>query len=257
MDRSQCRFVRSRLVAQPQHTARTRAGTGQPWIVIFAADGVSEPSWGGPACRDTSSKRVECVEVVAAASAVRASARDSRRRAARRRAMAAPRAATGRVGTPGRRCAGRATRADPSAAHAASVVARRTIEQRPQVAAVDRPHAGDRARARAATKTQQHRLGLVVERVPEQHRRRPARPRPRRRVRRSGPPGPRASDTTDVPDPVRQRLDGVEPELGTEGLHPGRLRRGIVAQTVVDGQQPGGHSSCLPRLEGDGCGQRQ
>ena len=93
--------------------------------------------------------RVEGVVVLAVAAPPCGRGRRRRRRAARPRAAAAPRGAAGRGCRAGRRCAGPPI-GQPRAAQARSVVGRRHAEQRAAPWRVQRPHAGDRAGARAA-----------------------------------------------------------------------------------------------------------
>ena len=122
---------------------------------------------------------------------------------------------------PGRRCAGRPTASGRARRRPRAVVARRTRAAAAGSGRRRGAHAGDRARPGAAAQPEQHRLGLVVEGVAEQHAGVARRGRPRR-ARRSGRRGRRPPGRPARPTSTGDDLDRVEPELVAELRRPAR-----------------------------------
>ena len=90
--------------------------------------------------------------------------------ARRARARASPRAAATRAGGAGRRSSDRAPAPRPSRAQISCVSARRSASSGRRTRPAPRGHAGQPGRAAPPQQLQQHRLGLVVARVPDEDR---------------------------------------------------------------------------------------
>ena len=197
------------------------------------------------AASDLGGQRVERLGVRRRAAARCGPGWRPRRGRARRPAPAARSPGPGTGRTPGRRCAGPPTAVEAErGARLAGLVARRC---RAAGAANGTPStsrrrgiAGQPARAGAAGQREQHRLGLVVAGVPEQHGGRAVRAGRRRPAPRSGPPGRPPPDRPAAGRPsTRTAIDGRSPTAAPQAATALGPRGRAVLQSVVDGDQPG------------------